>query len=1573
MSEPIIERLVSRLAGIQPRDRTSESDLAVAHALVASGLRQEAEASGASDEALANLDAEIRRLLGESAVDLSGTLIETGPGVGLAIPFPGFPDPIPQAAALRNLGLFRTDTGGGLTLSLATPAPWDEVAMDGSSVPVLFAPPGSVTSSPSEVSIGFEEGTFWLLASTFVEDMPPAIANDTYVGFSAEKMKAVFKRAGSGATLASPIQGQITIQLSFPSEAIEVCGGVSLFAPQEVTVTWDGAGGVSVEFSGGAVDVDGNRIDLTSNGDVSFDAIHRRIVLGADPSQEFFDLEGLQHRFARLGGTPNIDRAGWVLPMRTLLPWSGLTTLEPFGGWAFWLQGDAELTWEGLSDGTTVPDPWLEIATDGWRTEGKASASETDFGLSGWEVGGGPQPLNLTLVDDGPTACGCDDVNGDFVAFSASLGATLSRLLDTSGTPITLPESRVSALITDGAETTRQISVRTVSAASGPTAQLALENVLFSARDIALASLRGSLVDSTRLEAGRLRLSMHAFAWLPILPDPYVANVDSVPLEQRSSEVFAEVIWSDEIVSVAMSGGLDNEGLTPLPASQPGARGTGIEPGNLRKDGQTRSGRALRSKKAEAEFRRQQSILKDFQGAAVSRKGQDIWARRRKEFDVPRARLLDVSTRRDQIGVALTIDPRGGRAAPFRLSGLRAQTDLSDLRVFALPQIQWEPVRTLDEDQDLITLGYFPTPLASADDGGATQIASASATLAPIIPDLTVDHMVHEFGDGAPMQMVTTLPFGIKALMQLRPNDSVDQKADIVRRVEPTFTEPAPLVGGLQIAIEAGERNVAPPAADPGLQGWTFQQPNGVDLATGAPRFISVLGSTLGPDASVEALFNQEFLISRPKVPLTRLDISGYGALTFSDWRNPFAAFAEASKVEFQVMVGRTALEIVKFVSVIYPWGIRVTRSVTIERGSGAGVVRRDSGWQATSSGLLDFRYVPEGASAPVPSPYTIHPGLIRGLFDIRRIRPADRGRIELPNGGAVQPMMFDAEIELGTDATYTRTQSVGILGYLHLEPVGAPITPDDLEALLETMGPAGGPLDTELELDASGLTCRIIRAEMASARDPGGPALAGAVVGLPEFSSAGSWSVAAFPGPAAGDEPPEATIVDEGTPLIRQGVAGPPQDGRIDVPAPADEIRFADPADLFRPAAPERDYAFLQVTPTHSFAYRRPFLEAGSSVISAGLPSLFADVLVRTVGSTLFPPEDIAITLPSATALVVDSGVPRLDAAISMPVTRGPVSLSDSDMGSGTLEYGSTTLALNIGTNDWSVMMPGLEVQNSILGIDNISGLRFDLVGGSAVPDRLDNIKSLLGGFFGEVFEAIPGLGPQTDIPPYELRATNLKHKVKFKILQKHGSDKLAGGFLALYGTIRQEFGWEEIAVPEDKLPPGAEDLKLEIEQGFHASAVGFQMRGEIPVGGGWTLVLGVSWDLGFQIGFGAEVPGGGRISSKTKVVSDTRAEVGAGYGGDLGVFKAKGYLIGIFLYTIQGDAIGFGLGIRWEFKAYILIVEVKAYMEALGILLLEPPKKYLIGQAEVGINVKIAMFFSIKFSLAVSVKGEI
>ena len=57
------------------------------------------------------------------------------------------------------------------------------------------------------------------------------------------------------------------------------------------------------------------------------------------------------------------------------------------------------------------------------------------------------------------------------------------------------------------------------------------------------------------------------------------------------------------------------------------------------------------------------------------------------------------------------------------------------------------------------------------------------------------------------------------------------------------------------------------------------------------------------PGGSVETVFNSDMAAS-PRVPVTRIDLSGYGGSNFSDWNNPFAAFAEAAKVQFRLMIG---------------------------------------------------------------------------------------------------------------------------------------------------------------------------------------------------------------------------------------------------------------------------------------------------------------------------------------------------------------------------------------------------------------------------------------------------------------------------------------------------------------------------------------------------------------------------------------------------------------------------------------------------------------------------------------------
>ena len=177
----------------------------------------------------------------------------------------------------------------------------------------------------------------------------------------------------------------------------------------------------------------------------------------------------------------------------------------------------------------------------------------------------------------------------------------------------------------------------------------------------------------------------------------------------------------------------------------------------------------------------------------------------------------------------------------------------------------------------------------------------------------------------------------------------------------------------------------------------------------------------------METIFNND-MAANPQVPVTRFDLSGYGGSNFSEWENPFAIFAEAAKTQFQVAVGRTALEIIKVASVLHPWGIRVTRSVIVERRSGGGVIRRDTGWQATSPGLFDYRYIDPTAPAPdiAVADYAFDAGIFRGCSTSAASgrRPACRSPRRRRR---FVPYYFDAELAL--EGLAGRTAAIGILG----------------------------------------------------------------------------------------------------------------------------------------------------------------------------------------------------------------------------------------------------------------------------------------------------------------------------------------------------------------------------------------------------------------------------------------------------------------------------------------------------------------------------------------------------------------
>lgn len=415
-------------------------------------------------------------------------------------------------------------------------------------------------------------------------------------------------------------------------------------------------------------------------------------------------------------------------------------------------------------------------------------------------------------------------------------------------------------------------------------------------------------------------------------------------------------------------------------------------------------------------------------------------------------------------------------------------------------------MRTLPEDQNIAALGWFPEHIASASDGGPTRLIGVNQALSPIIPDVVARNIQESFTQGNPAAVLTTLSFGLKAVVRLTPQHTVTRNAGALTIVQPAFPQKG-MKGGIQLNLLAESGHPKFESRSPGFEGFMAQTLNGYELFTGTELGLSVLGATLQPEASVETQFNKEFSASgtAAMVPVTRFDLSGYGASNFSAWDNP-GAMASVGKVQFKIMVGRTAFEVVKFVSKIYPWGMTVTRSVTIERRSGGGVIRKDSGWQAAKAGIFDFR-----VTGIPTNPYVFRPGVFRGCFDAKNIRPASNTIIQLSdpaNGNNVElaPVYFDANVQLDGQVDTTITSN-GVLGFIQLEPKPDTnvepwqprlLSPAALQKLITDQGAIGGPVDAMLDVGNSNFRFRASRFEVDVTDSAGTPQFIGIIRGQP-------------------------------------------------------------------------------------------------------------------------------------------------------------------------------------------------------------------------------------------------------------------------------------------------------------------------------------------------------------------------------------------------------------------------------------------------------------------------------------------
>ena len=391
-----------------------------------------------------------------------------------------------------------------------------------------------------------------------------------------------------------------------------------------------------------------------------------------------------------------------------------------------------------------------------------------------WAVGGHPLPWRNWYAAQFWLWYRCDVADGETLLVESAAALDLDRPVTTDGTPVRTPISRGTTLLRrlDGTTTVFLAGLVTAEVRH----QFALRNALVWTKSPAYVLVTGGLLDARSVRGGEAVVPLPVLGWAPFPPDPYVSNTILTGPAVRDDVAVREVMvarirWTTpDAVTVSFDGSLGTslavERAVPSDGDPRPARRNQEGPAILTQTQQHTAhpdpaGQAA-VKKARAAADRVVRLWSVPPASRMTRACARLDATLRETVGWPPALLLlDVSSNQDLLGVAIGArgirDEHRRRRRVHGLGSDRHRT-CEAMRVVSLPQVQWEPVRTLDEDQNIMTMGWFPSPLASATDGGATHIGARSEKLMPVIPEDALEGTFDAFRDGRQIGIRTDIP-----------------------------------------------------------------------------------------------------------------------------------------------------------------------------------------------------------------------------------------------------------------------------------------------------------------------------------------------------------------------------------------------------------------------------------------------------------------------------------------------------------------------------------------------------------------------------------------------------------------------------------------------------------------------------------------------------------------------------------------------------------------------------------------------------------------------------------------------
>jgi hypothetical protein len=1048
-----------------------------------------------------------------------------------------------------------------------------------------------VTGDPaSATTLTLGAGSVWF-AATLLASAAPA---GSFTGFriSGGTLTASAALTLQNGAYAVPVGATLTLTATLaPPAAGSGTPGADLSSatialPPTVTISFTHTAATVTALGNASVTVYGTTVNITwPTHLVSVAPGGGTLIVAGQPNAAIFAFKTVKSTLFVPGGTAKTSGAGWTLPIAT-------ATIATLGEAA----GAGSLLLE-LADGAhATASPTGTMTVGGWAISidpgqlfvligAVATAVKTTYKL--W-----PATPPATLA----SAVAFTSLAGVIASFLATPGrevlsvggsatAFLDRPLAADGGRLPIGGNAVLTQTVTASATSLSILGTAANAQALPSFSIALENALIGVQAPGLFLIGGAL-SGTTLTNAHAYLYMTSRWLLPTLPDPYAANVTPTEL-LRTDEAAAAGVFA---VAVAWNGH-----ASPTMAFEIGS------------------------------------------SAASAILAPPVTPPSVALVDAAGLTLLDLSSRVDLLGVAVYgSSPTGASPPAVRAVGLAVALPDTEVVTFALPQVSWEPMQSVGPE---LPLGPILDALGS--DGVATivQTQGSQQTLVAVEPEPVLRQNIANVAAGGSFNARFSLPFGLIANIHQtnRPGGSgkpplFQNQGGVFGLVQPGF--PSALTGAFQLSLGAP----SPTGPKAQFSGSTTVSTDG-STATDPGYGYDVISNDVG------TIFHGEFsgIGSGGAVPINRIDLSGYGASLFTEWVDDSAKGPAIIKVQFETIRGRTAYEVIKAQTTLYPYCVPLVRTITIARENGGWVSRSDSGWVAAAPGKFVF------PSTAFPQTL-VNRGAITGVYNVRNVTEFET--VSIP-GFTFRRATFDADVGIDhrvkvakngtasteTDASgniVTMVPARGLTGYVQLtpdesasgpQPANLLPGPSDIAALLAAVGPIDNPFSCVAEIGHTGsqvglqLRASSFRVDMATT-GPSAPALGVALMSSPIMPKEGAWS---FGTRARTATTPAALPPGTPVPLVQ-------------ALSDTGNWHFAGIADVLQLATPSTIYGLLQDTGTQRTLFEQPQVKDLTGGVPAGtvpginLPSGIAPVLAD-IGSLLnatgvFPQLSAAINL---------------------------------------------------------------------------------------------------------------------------------------------------------------------------------------------------------------------------------------------------------------------------------------------------------------------------------------------------------